>query len=128
MQTPSSSTQARLDEASSARSSSTSSVDVGLGVAREVRLAVLVEALAAGLGAELALGDELLHALVDVEAVAVGLGEVLGDVQDGVEAEQVDEENGPIGATLRRADALVDLLDREALLLLRAPDLADAPS
>ena len=65
---------------------------VGLGVALEVRLAVLVEAVAAGLGAELAVGDELLHPLVDVEAVAVGLVQVLGDVQHGVEAEQVDEE------------------------------------
>ena len=33
--------------------------------------------------------------------------------------------NGPIGATLARRDRLVDLLDREPLLLLGAPDLAD---
>ena len=59
----------------------------------EVGLALgVVEAVAAGLGAEFAVGDELLHALGDVEAfLAVGLDEVLGDVQDGVEAEQVDE-------------------------------------
>ena len=39
-------------------------VDVGVAVALDVRLALgVVEAVAAGLGAELALGDELLHAL-----------------------------------------------------------------
>ena len=87
----------------------------------------VVEAVAAGLGAELAVGDELLHALGDVEAfLAVGLDEVLGDVQDGVEAEQVDEVVGPHGNDAGGAHALVDLLDREALLLLLAPDLRDA--
>ena len=53
---------------------------VGVGVAGDRLLAVLVEALAAGLGAELAVGDEPLQPLVDVEAVAVGVGEVFGDV------------------------------------------------
>ena len=48
---------------------------------------------------------------------------MLGDVQDGVEAEQVDQ---PVGADrhgARAREALVDLLDREPLLLLLAPDL-----
>ena len=69
---------------------------VRLGVARYVGLALgVVEAVAAGLRAELAFGDELLHARRHVEAlVAVGLGEVLGDVQDRVQAEQVHEEVG----------------------------------
>ena len=53
---------------------------VGLGVAGDRLLAVLEEALAAALGAELAVGDELLQPLVDVEALAVGVVEVLGDV------------------------------------------------
>ena len=43
-------------------------VAIGLAVALDLRLAVLVDALAAALGAELAVGDQLLHALVDVEA------------------------------------------------------------
>ena len=102
--------------------------DVRLAVAREVRAAVRrVEAVAAGLRAELALRDELLHALRDVEALGpVGLGEVLGDVQHRVEAEQVHEVVRADRHDVGRADALVDRLDREALLLLRPPDLADA--
>ena len=86
-----------------------------------------VEAVAAGLRAELALADETLHALGDVEAlVAVGLREVFGDVQDGVQAEQVDEVVGPDRDDARGADAGVDLLDRQLLGLLLAPDLGDA--
>ncbi len=100
-------------------------VDVGLGVAGQVRLAVRVGALSPALGAELALGDELLHALVDVEALAVGLLEVLGDVQDRVEAEHVGEEERAHRRRLGGRDALVDRLDREPALLLLAPDLAD---
>ena len=63
-----------------------------VGVAGDLRLAVLVEAVAAGLGAELALVDQLLHPLVDVEAVPVGLPQVLGHVDDRVEAEEVAED------------------------------------
>ena len=102
--------------------------DVGLGVAGDVGLALrVIEAVAAGLGAELAVGDELLHALGDVEAfLAVGLDEVLGDVQDRVQAEQVDEVVRPDRHHAGGADALVDRLDREPLLLLLAPDLGDA--
>ena len=50
---------------------------------------------------------------------------MLGDVEDGVEAEQVDEEERPHRRDVRGGDGLVDLLDREPLLLLGAPDLAD---
>ena len=57
--TPSSSTQAGLDERLE-RQQLDELVDVGVAVAGQVRLAVGVEALAAGLGAELALGDERL--------------------------------------------------------------------
>ena len=102
-------------------------VDVGLGVALEGRLALRrVDAVAAGLGAELAVGDEALHPLGDVEAIAVGLVQVLGDVQHGVEAEQVDQEVRAHRDHVGGADALVDGLDRQALLLLLAPDLRDA--
>ena len=67
---------------------------VRLGVAGDRLLAVFEEALAAALGAELAFADKLLQALVDVEGLAVGVVEMLGDVEDGVEAEQVGEEEG----------------------------------
>ena len=50
---------------------------------------------------------------------------MLGDVADGVEAEQVGEEEGAHRGDLGRRDRLVDRLQREALLLLGAPDLAD---
>ncbi len=100
---------------------------IGLPVAVDVRLAVGVEAVPAGLRAELALADQALHALRHVEAlVAVGLREVLGDVQDGVETEQIDQVVGADRDDARGADARVDLLDRELLLLLLAPDLGDA--
>src|SRR6187549_856577 len=98
---------------------------IRLGVAGNRLLAVLEEPLAAALGAELAFGDELLKALVDVEALAVGLAQVLGDVQHGVEPEQVGEEEGPHRRDLGRRDRLVDLRQGEALVFLGAPDLAD---
>ena len=50
---------------------------------------------------------------------------MLGDVQHRVEAEQVDEEERAHRRDVGGGDRLVDLLDREALLLLGAPDLAD---
>ena len=50
---------------------------------------------------------------------------MLGDVQDRVEAEQVGEEEGAHRRHLGGGDRLVDRLQREALLLLGAPDLAD---
>ena len=50
---------------------------------------------------------------------------MLGDVEDRVEAEQVGEEERPHRRDLGGRDRLVDRLQREALLLLGAPDLAD---
>ena len=57
-------------------------------VAASISASVRVVALA-GLLAELAGLDQLLHLRVDVEAVAVAVVQVLGDVQDRVEPEQV---------------------------------------
>ena len=51
---------------------------------------------------------------------------MFGDVQHGVEPEQVHEEVGTHRNHVRGADALVDRFDRQALLLLLAPDLRDA--
>ena len=102
-------------------------VDVRRGVALDVGLAGgRVEAVAPGLGAELALGHQALHRRGHVEAIAVGLVQVLGDEQDRVEAEQVDQKVGAHRHDAGRTDAVVDGLDREALLLLLAPDLRDA--
>jgi hypothetical protein len=102
--------------------------DVGIGVAGDVRLALrVVEAISPGLGPELAVGDELLHAAGNVKAfLPVGVHEVLGDVKDRVEPEEVAEQVGADGHDSGGGDALVDLLDREALLLLLAPNLGDA--
>ncbi len=50
---------------------------------------------------------------------------MLGDVQDGVEPEQVDEEERAHRRDVGGADGLVDLLDRQPLLLLCTPDLTD---
>src|SRR3954447_3981443 len=87
--------------------------------------AVLIETLS-GLLAEVLLADELLHAGVDVEAVAVAVDHVLGDVERGVEAGHVREEERPHRERLRLLDLLVDLLRCLARLLLRAPDLGCA--
>src|SRR5581483_4690294 len=83
-----------------------------LRLALELRLAVLVEAVAAALRAQLALLDQALHAAVDVEALAVGLAQVLGDVEDRVEPQQVAEHERSHRRQVLRRDALVDLLDR----------------
>src|SRR6185437_14052104 len=56
--------------------------------------------------------------------VAVGAVEVLGDVEDGVEAEQVLQEEGAHRRQFGLGDRAVDRLQREPLLLLGAPDLA----
>ena len=99
--------------------------DVRLALAVDVRVpGGAVEARAAALGAELALGDELLHPLGHVEALlAVCLLQMLGHVQHGVQAEQVDEAIRAGGHDSGRGDALVDRLDREPLALLLAPHL-----
>src|SRR5215208_5189147 len=85
-------------------------------------VAVLIEALS-GLLAEVPALDQLLHLRHHVEAVAVRLLKVLGDVQHRVEAEQVGEEERPHRHRLRLLDDLVDLLDVDALLLLDPPAL-----
>ena len=97
----------------------------GCPVAGQVRPALrVVEALAAALGAEAPVGDEPLHPAGHVEAfLAVGLEQVLGDVQDGVQPEQVDQPVGADREDPRAGEAVVDQLDRQALLLLLAPDL-----
>ena len=96
-----------------------------VGVAVDLRLAVLVEAVAARLRAELALLHQTPHALVDVEALAVARVQVLGDVEHRVEPQHVAEDERPHRSRVRGRDPLVDLADRQAVLLLRPPDLAD---
>src|SRR3954466_10122750 len=83
---------------------------------------VLIEPLP-GLLAELSGLDELLHLRRHVEALAIALLEVLGDVQHRVEPEQVGQEERAHRDGARVLDHLVDLLDVEALLLGHAPDL-----
>src|SRR4051812_33191195 len=85
--------------------------------------AVLIETLS-GLGAEVAGLDQLLHALVDVEAlVAERLVQVLGHVQCDIEADHVGEEERAHRRRLRLGHDLVDLLWVDPLLVLHAPDL-----
>src|SRR5947209_13428908 len=107
---------------SSTRQLSTSAFSVKRSISASVSssVPVLIEALS-GLGPEVPIGDEPLHALVDVEAIAVGLLEVLGDVQDGVEAEQVGEEEWSHRRRLRLGHYLVDLFDVGSVILLEAP-------
>src|SRR3954454_21965833 len=90
-----------------------------------VSAAVLIETLS-GLLAVVPAVDQLLHARVDVEAVAVRVDHVLGDVERGVEAGHVCEEERPHRERLRLLNFLVDLLRGLAGLLLRAPDLGGA--
>src|SRR4051812_37787870 len=78
---------------------------------------VLIEALSALL-AEVALVDELLHALVDVEAVAVGIPHVARDLQRGVQARHVGEEERPHRYELGLGEGLVDVLDAGPRLVL----------
>ena len=51
-------------------------------------LSVLIEPLA-GLGAEIAFGDELLHPGMDDEALAVGIRQVHRHMQHGVEPDEI---------------------------------------
>ena len=104
------------------RSASSAAVDVVLAAA--ARLAALVEA-AAALRAELAARDQLAHALVHVEALAVGLLQVLGDGQHRVEPDHVGERERSDRRGLGGDDRRVDGGDREAVLLLGPPELAE---
>src|SRR4051794_27392410 len=90
-----------------------------------VSAAVLIETLS-GLLAEVAGFNQLLHRRVDVEALAVAVDHVLRDVQRGVEARHVGQEERAHRERLRLLDLLVDLLRALARLLLRAPDLGGA--
>src|SRR5215210_6299447 len=83
---------------------------------------VLIEPLP-GLLAEVPGLDELLHLRRHVEAVAIALLQVLGDVQHRVESKQVGEEERAHRRGARILDHLVDLLDIEPLLLGHPPDL-----
>src|SRR4051794_39794353 len=84
---------------------------------------VLIEALP-GLGAELA-GLQLgLHALVDVEPVAVRLAHVARDLHDGVQARHVGDPERAHRHLGLLGDELVELLDVDPGLVLVAPDLA----
>src|SRR5690349_1176122 len=83
---------------------------------------VLIEALP-GLGAEVALGDELLHALVDVEAVAVGAVHVARDLHDRVEPAHVGDLEDAHRHLRLLLHERVDRLGRGARLVLVAPDL-----
>src|SRR4051794_18464586 len=74
---------------------------------------VLIEALSALL-AQVARLDELLHALVDVEAVAVGVDHVLGHLQRGVQPAHVGEVERPHRHELGVGQRLVDVLHVDA--------------
>src|SRR3954452_3484085 len=112
--TPSSST--RQDSTSAFRPKRSTSVAVADSVA------VLIETLS-GLLAEVARLDQLLHLRRDVEPVAERLVQVLGHVQDRVEAQQVAQEERPHRRGLRVGHGLVDLLDGDVLLVADLPDL-----
>src|SRR4051812_30032724 len=87
-----------------------------------VRSGVLIEALSA-LGAERAPLDPLLHALMDVEAVAVGVTQVARHLQRGVQAAHVGHPERPHRHLRALAQELVDLLHGRAGLVLVAPGL-----
>src|SRR5437763_3085185 len=94
-----------LAEASSSsrtRQDSTSALSVKRSTSVSVAslAAVLIEPLP-GLLTEVPGVHELLHPLGDVEAVAVALVQVLGNVQHGVQAEQVAQAEGPHARRLR---------------------------
>src|SRR4051794_15704217 len=83
---------------------------------------VLIEPFAA-LGTELTARDALLHATVDVEAVAVGVAHVARHGDHGVEPRHVGHPEGAHRHLGLLADELVDLLHGNARLVLVAPDL-----
>src|SRR4051794_12095964 len=111
---PSSST--RQDSTSAFRPKRSTRVPVADSVA------VLIETLS-GLLAEVARRDQLLHLRRDVEAVAQRLVQVLGHVEDGIQAEQVGQEERPHRGRLGIRDDLVDLLDGHVLVVADPPDL-----
>src|SRR5215210_1875319 len=115
---PSSSTRQDSTNAFSCKRSASASSMAGAAAVS----GVLIEALS-GLLAEIALLDELGHAVVDVEAVAVGVLHVARDLERRVEARHVGEEERAHGDELGVRERLVDLLHVGAALVLVAPDL-----
>src|SRR3954469_7690288 len=113
--TPSSRT--RQDSTSALRPKRSTSVSVAVPLA-----AVLMEPLP-GLLAQVARLDELLHLRHHVEAIAVGVAQVLGHVQDRVEPEEVRQEVRSHRRDLGLLQALVDFLVVELLVVDRPPDL-----
>src|SRR4051794_25439190 len=111
---PSSSTRQDSTNALSWKRSASASSTAG---AASVVSGVLIEALSALL-AEIARLDELLHAAMDVEAVAVGVLHVLGDLERRVEPAHVREVERSHGDELGLRERLVDVLDVGAALVL----------
>src|SRR5581483_5422155 len=92
--TPSSSTRQLSTSALSVKRSTSACASISgapSAAPSRVSAAVLIEPLP-GLLAEVAGGDQRLHLLVNEEPIAVGLVQVLGDVEHGVQPEQVGEE------------------------------------
>src|SRR3954471_4182288 len=85
-------------------------------------VAVLIEALS-GLLPEVPALDQLLHLRHHVEAIAVRVVQVLGHVEDGVEPQQVRQEERPHRDGAGLLDHLVDVLHVEALVRHGLPDL-----
>src|SRR4051812_6288168 len=83
---------------------------------------VCIEPLPA-LAPEVAAVDELLHQAVDMEAVAVGVPQVPGDLQRRVEPGHVRQPERPHRRQPRLGDGGVDRLDVGPRLVLVAPDL-----
>src|SRR3954451_8145897 len=115
--TPSSRT--RQDSTSALSPKRSTSVSVAVPLA-----AVLMEPLP-GLLAQVARLDEVLHLRHHVEAIAVGVAQMLGHVQDCIEAEQISQVVRAHRGRLRLLDQLVDLPYLQVLLLGHPPDLRD---
>src|SRR3954454_15535398 len=88
-----------------------------------IAFSVLIEALPR-LGAEVTLLDERLHALVNVEAVAVGVAHVARDLHDRVEPAHVGDAERAHRHVHGLGDVLVELGRVDARLVLVAPELA----
>src|SRR6188472_2988464 len=103
---------AEATPSSSTRHASTSALSVNRSTSASalVSVPVLIEA-PAGLGAEIPGGHQRSHLGMDVEALAVALGQVLGDVHHGVEPEHVGQEEGTGRSARRLGEEPVELLD-----------------
>src|SRR4051812_7428511 len=115
------SSRTRQDSTSAFRPKRSTSVSVACD---PVLVAVLIETLSRLLPEVPGL-DQLLHRRRHEEAVAVALGQVLGHVEEGVQAERVGEEDRPRRRGLRLLHDFVDVFDVEVLLVRDPPDLGD---